>query len=414
MKKILKCRVCSNKNLKVVLNLGNQYLTGVFPPRKNYKISKGPLKLVKCYNKQKIKKEKSCGLLQLSHDYDLKEMYGNNYGYRSGLNPAMITHLNKKIKNLLKKIKLKKGDLIIDIGSNDGTTLKAYPKKNFKLVGIDPTGQKFKNFYPAYIELIADFFSAKKFKKKFGNKKAKIITSFSMFYDLDEPMNFMKDISSILSDEGIWVFEQSYMPTMLDNNSYDTICHEHKEYYALEQIKWMTDRADLKIIDIEFNKVNGGSFSVAVAKISSHYKVSKKINTVLKNEYNQRLNNLNVYYNFANRIKKHKLKMNAFLDKQKKNGRIVGALGASTKGNVILQYCKIKKDKIHFIGEVNKEKFGFFSPGTYIPIIPEKIAINNKPDYLIVLPWHFKDFFIKQKKFKNTKLVFPLPDFKII
>ena len=170
MKKILKCRICNNKNLKVVLNLGNQYLTGVFPPRKNYKISKGPLKLVKCYNKRKIKKEKSCGLLQLSHDYDLKEMYGKNYGYRSGLNPTMITHLNKKIKNLLKKIKLKKEDLIIDIGSNDGTTLKAYPKKNFKLVGIDPTGQKFKNFYPAHIELIADFFSAKKFKKKFDGE----------------------------------------------------------------------------------------------------------------------------------------------------------------------------------------------------------------------------------------------------
>ena len=250
-KQINKCRICGNSYLERVLNLGEQMLTGVFPKKKGSRITVGPLRLVKCMGGNEV-----CGLLQLEHSYNLQEMYGENYGYRSGLNTSMIMHLHSKVKRILKKIKLQNGDLVIDIGSNDSTTLQAYPRKGPILVGIDPTGVKFRNFYPAHIQLIPDFFSSGLLNKHFPAKKAKLITSFSMFYDLEDPIDFIRQIYDILADDGIWVFEQSYLPAMLKTNSYDTVCHEHLEFYALRQIKWMTDKVGFRIIDVEFSDVN--------------------------------------------------------------------------------------------------------------------------------------------------------------
>ena len=224
MEKINKCRISGESDLVDILSLGEQYLTGVFPSSKEEKVTKGPLDLVWA---------KESGLLQLKHSYDLGEMYGDNYGYRSGLNSSMVEHLTNKITSLENLVQLNPNDIVIDIGSNDATSLKAYSKPCIK-VGIDPTGLKFKDFYSDDITLIPDFFTKELFENKFQSKKAKIVTSIAMFYDLEDPKKFAKDIYEILDDNGIWHFEQSYMPSMLKTNAYDTICHEHIEFYSLK------------------------------------------------------------------------------------------------------------------------------------------------------------------------------------
>ncbi|MEW6481513.1 MAG: class I SAM-dependent methyltransferase [bacterium] len=414
-KEINKCRICGNTDLVSLLNLGEQTLTGVFPRSKDQLITKGPLELVKC---QEDKDGNSCGLLQLRHSYDLNELYGENYGYRSALNKSMVDHLQGKIKKILNMIHLAPGDLILDIGSNDGTLLKAYPHDGLILVGIDPTGKKFKGYYPDYIQLISDFFSAGIVKQNFGKKKAKIITSIAMFYDLEAPMDFMRQVYEVLADDGIWVFEQSYMPTMLEMNAYDTICHEHLEYYCLKQIKWMTDRIGFKIIDVEFNDVNGGSFSITVAKPNSSYKeCTSRVDEILSNEENIGLNTLKPYQEFKQRTFKHRDKLRQFIKKIKANNKLMLGYGASTKGNVILQFCNITEEDIPFMAEVNEDKFGCFTPGTNIPIISEKKAKKMKPDYFLVMPWHFKkNFLVREKKYLDNggKLVMPLPKVEII
>ncbi len=403
-KKIEKCRICGNTHLECVLDLGEQMLTGIFPHVKNEELTSGPLRLMKC-----IGNDETCGLLQLEHSYDLDEMYGENYGYRSGLNPSMVKHLNKKVEKILNKVELKEGDLVVDIGSNDSTTLQAYPSSGSILVGIDPTGVKFHEFYPKHINLISDFFSSSLLEKHFPKKKAKVITSLSMFYDLEDPLAFMQEIYNVIADDGIWLLEQSYMPIMLYKNSYDTVCHEHLEYYSLKQIKWMADRVGFKIIDVEFNDANGGSFSIMVSKSLGDKSIIPSVQKILDDERENGLDRLDPYQVFAKNIAKSKQDLLNFIENAKTEGKTIAALGASTKGNVLLQFCGLTKNEITFIGEVNADKFGAFTPGTGIPIIPEDELLAMKPDYLLVLPWHFKDFFLENDKFKKHKLIFPLP-----
>ena len=411
IRKINKCRICGNDELVPVVDLGEQYLTGVFPRQDEINsLTKGPLRLVKCHGSTD-----NCGLLQLEHSYELGEMYGDNYGYRSGLNKSMVSHLQNKVNNILGVVDLNPGDLVIDIGSNDGTTLSAF-SSNLQLVGVDPTGEKFKEYYPEHIELISDFFSDKLIRESYPNKNAKVITSFSMFYDLESPQEFVDQISNILDPkQGVWVFEQSYMPLMLERKSYDTICHEHLEYYSLYQIIWLLDRAGLKIIDLEVNDINGGSFSVMAAhKASSYLRNDNKINEFLLLEKRAKLDTVKPFLNFQLQAQESKKELKEFISKTKNHGQSIAALGASTKGNVILQYCDIDSSQIEEIGEVNSNKFGTVTPGSMIPINSEESVLSNEPDYLIILPWHFRDFFVKSSKFIGRNLVFPLSELEII
>ena len=408
-KLVEKCRICGNAELLPVLDLGSQTLTGVFPSDKERRITSGPLRLVKCSEGKNC-----CGLLQLEHSYDLNEMYGVDYGYRSGLNASMVRHLHDKVQKILELANLSPGDLVIDIGSNDGTTLGAFPP-DCLLVGLDPTGDKFRKFYRADIQLICDFFSSNLVTKAYPGRKAKVITSFSMFYDLEQPVKFMQEIADVLDNEGVWVFEQSYMPTMLIRDAYDTVCHEHLEYYGLRQIHWMTEHTGLKIIDVEFNDVNGGSFSVAAVKQSSARPEAKLlIAEILDREQKMGLDKLNPYLDFARRTELSRDALNAFLSKARSEQITVFALGASTKGNVILQYCNLSKSAISGIGEVNSDKFGSYTPGSLLPILSEDDVLSMKPGYLLVLPWHFRDFFLNNPKFKGQTLVFPLPVLEVV
>jgi NDP-4-keto-2,6-dideoxyhexose 3-C-methyltransferase len=403
MKLLQKCRICGNSQLEPVLDLGEQVLTGVFPKTPGQVITRGPLRLVKCHGGSD-----ACGLLQLAHSYDAGEMYGENYGYRSGLNASMVAHLGKKVARIQSLVTLGAGDVVIDIGSNDGTTLAAYAAPGLRRIGVDPTGGKFAQYYPAGTELIADFFSAAAVLPALGATRAKVVTSFSMFYDLEAPLAFMQQVHEVLADDGIWVFEQSYMPAMLATNSYDTVCHEHLEFYGLAQIQWMAVRAGFRIVDVEFNDVNGGSFSVAVVKSSDAAPIAE-VQAILGREIAEGLGTLAPFHAFAERVAASRQTLVDFVAGARAEGKIVAALGASTKGNVLLQYCGFDAEVIAAVGEVNPDKFGCFTPGSLIPIIEESELLARRPDYLIVLPWHFRAFFDRSPAFDGHRLVFPLP-----
>lgn len=405
--KIKQCRSCKSKRLKNAFDIGMQNLTGVFPKSRNEKILKGSLAMVFCQN---------CSLLQLKNSFDPKKMYGNNYGYMSSLNSSMVDHLKKKSENLKKIVSLNKNDIVCDIGSNDGTFLSFFSNK-ITLIGIDPTINKLSKYYRKDITKIPDFFS-KKLINKITQKKIKLVTTISMFYDLENPLDFAKEIYDILDKEGVWHLEQSYMPSMIKNNSYDTICHEHLEYYSLKSIKYIFDKVGFKIIDLDFNDINGGSFSITVSKKkSSHNEVKRLVNWLLKREKVFKYNNLSTFNTFYKNILMHKKTFYELLLNLKKNKKKVIGYGASTKGNVLLQFCKINSDLLPFICEVNKFKHGRFTPGSKIKIISENQAKKINPDYFLVLPWHFKNFILKKENFfikKGGKFIFPLPEVEIL
>ena len=405
---IRNCRCCESQKLTTVLSLGDQVLTGIFPKSTSEKITKGPLNLAWC---------EDCGLLQMRHSFSLSEMYGDNYGYRSGLNTSMVRHLQNKIHMLELLVQPTVDDLVIDIGSNDATTLKAYSGKYLK-VGIDPTGIKFKQYYTQDIILIPDFFSASAITNVYPNKKAKIVTSIAMFYDLERPIDFIKDIYCLLADDGIWHLEQSYMPSMLKTNSYDTICHEHLEFYSFDVVKTMLERCGLRVVDVQMNSVNGGSFAITACKENAKYKSNKPIiNWLLKQEDIMGLRTLTPYLGFANRVFQHRDSLKDLIGSIVADGKKVVGYGASTKGNVLLQFCGFTSDQIACIAEVNEDKFGAFTPGTNIPIISEKEARAMKPDYFLVLPWHFKHNILEREQdflSKGGKLIFPLPEIEIV
>lgn len=405
--KISKCRLCNNNKLIDCLNLGNQTLTGVFPKDKNQNISKGNLSLLFC---------EKCSLLQLSENFNRLEMYGSNYGYMSSLNSSMVNHLKNKAEKIKKLSKLSKTDLLIDIGSNDGTFLSFFTK-NCQTLGVDPTISKFKKMYNKKIKTISDFFSADVIKRNFIKKKAKVITSISMFYDLEDPITFAKEIYETLDPEGVWHFEQSYMPSMIKNISYDTICHEHLEYYSLKSIKYVLDKSNFKIIDIELNDINGGSFSLTVAKKNSSKEESFLVDWLLKKEDIYKYNKIETLLNFKDKVFKHKKLLSDLILNLNDVGKKVAGYGASTKGNVILQFCKINSKSISYIVDLNPYKRNRLTPGTNIKIINENDFKRKKTDYLLVLPWHFKNHIMhKEKKFikDGGKFIFPLPDIEIV
>ena len=404
------CRCCGNTRLPLILSLGIQQLTGVFPRSAAEQVTAGPLELVKCVG------DEACGLVQLRHTYDASEMYGSNYGYRSGLNQSMVRHLGQTVATLLEAYPCTDGSIVLDIGSNDGTLLSFMPA-SARRVGMDPTIAKYRRFYDPAIHAIPDFFSAARFRESYGEERAALITSIAMFYDLENPLAFVREIAQVLAPNGVWYFEQSYLATMLSQNAYDTICHEHLEYYALKQIQWLMGRAGLRVVDVRLNDVNGGSFSVAVchegASISSNVEAIRAVEAA---ERAANLDSLDTFEIFRKRVEGHRDQLLALLAEIRQSGATVLGYGASTKGNVILQYCGLTPDQIPAIAEVNPDKFGAFTPGTHIPIIPEADAHARNPEYFLVMPWHFRDNLIRREaEFlqRGGKMIFPLPEISV-
>lgn len=407
--KLSKCRVGGDSHLVSVLNLGEQALTGVFPKTADEPVTVGPLELVW---------SPESGLLQLNHSYESAEMYGDNYGYRSGLNQSMVDHLTSKVRYLERLVDLSDGDVVLDIGSNDCTMLKAYQNPALRRIGIDPTGRKFAQYYPAEVKLVPEFFSEAAYRSA-SDQPCKIVTSIAMFYDLDDPIAFARQVEAVLADDGIWHFEQSYMPSMLRLNSYDTICHEHLEYYSLGVVQKVMAAAGLKVIDVIMNNINGGSFAVTAAKRgNSSRKVNAPvINWLLEQEERMGLHTPKPYREFEDRVFRHRDDLQRLIRALVADGKKVLGYGASTKGNVVLQFCGFTAAEIPAIAEVNPEKFGRFTPGSHIPIISEAEAKAMNPDYYLVLPWHFKDGIMRREKEylgRGGKMIFPFPEIEIV
>jgi C-methyltransferase C-terminal domain/Putative zinc binding domain/Methyltransferase domain len=405
--RVTACRLCGSSALVEVLDLGKQALTGCFPSSAEEDVPTGPLELAWC---------RACSLLQLAHSFDPTELYGENYGYRSGLNASMVQHLARKARGLEALVGLDPGDVVLDIGSNDGTLLGSYANGRLRRIGIDPTAAKFADFYPQDAVVAADFFSAARFRE-LSDASARIVTSIAMFYDLEDPVSFARDVRDCLAADGVWHFEQAYMPAMLRSTAYDAVCHEHLEYYSLATVGRILEEAGLEMVEVTFNSVNGGSFGVTAAHRGS--RIARRqglIDWFASREERLGLKTEDVFRDFEKRVFEHRAELVELMSTLRaEKARILG-YGASTKGNVLLQFCGFTAADIEAIAEVNPDKFGRVTPGSSIPIISEDEMRERRPDFLIVFPWHFRDSVIaREEDFlrRGGRLVFPLPEIEI-
>ena len=406
--KIKACRNCDSKKLVKLFTLGNLSYSGFFPKHRSTKVEKKNLTLVKC---------SSCHLVQLDEKFNPKKLYNNNYGYRTGINSTMTNHVKDIVKKCIKLTRLKKNEYVLDIASNDGTLLNFYPNNVIKF-GCDPLVSKYKKFYKNIQYKVSDFFTYEKIKKKLNSlNKFKIITSIAVFYDLEKPNIFLKDVSKLLSKEGIFLLELADLYQIIKYTMFDTICHEHIEYYSCEVINNMVKKNNMRIVDIEYNNSNGGSARFVICHKDSKYRSNnKKINRFINNENKIGLKTLQTYRKFYLNIHRTKRRLIKLINYISKKHKTVFGYGASTKGNILLDYFGLTNKQIKFIADRNPEKDGKFTPTSKIPIISEMKANKLKPHYYLVLPWHFKKEILKREKKKikkDIRFIFPLPKLKI-
>lgn len=409
------CRVCGSKELTPVIDIGDQYLQGSFfkPGSVHPPLRKVPMQLVRC---DVSRNEHGCGLLQMAHSVPPDVLY-SNYWYRSGTNATMRNHL-KSIVESATGIVGGKGLRVLDIGCNDGTLLGNYPE-DFERFGVDPSDAAQAIKPP--VTVVPTVFPSAQALHVFGDRKFDIVTSIAMFYDLESPVEFAKSIGSILKDKGIWIFEMSYLPAMLATNSFDTICHEHLEYYSLGVIEFILARAGMRLFKHSFNDINGGSVRCYATKAGNFdYDTAQSRAEVARTrlaEFDLALDTNRPYAAFQARIEVVRDKLMGLLRDIRARGETVHIYGASTKGNTLLQWCGIDRSIVECAADRNPDKNGAFTLGTNIPIVSEEISRAAKPDYYLVLPWHFKDEFIEREKatiLAGTKMIFPLPEVAVI
>ncbi len=410
------CRVCGSDSLTPVIDLGEQYLQGSFikegkelPPMR-----KIPCRIVRCNPELD---ETACGLLQMKHSVPPEILYAA-YWYRSGTNNTMREHL-RGIAETASKIINKLDAAVLDIGCNDGTLLKNYPAKYTKF-GVDPSDVA-QEVRGENLQVVQDTFPSEKLSELLADRKLDVITSIAMFYDLENPVEFCRDIKKHLARTGIWIFEMSYMPEMLRLNSYDTVCHEHLEYYSLSVLEKILALAGLRIFEIEFNDINGGSLRCAATHLENKKYDNEEnrhlIHEIRQQEFDLMLDTDAPYLEFQRRIDEEKEKLRALLLDLRSQGKRIHIYGASTKGNTILQFCGIDDSIIECAAERNADKYGARTLGTNIPIVSEAESRAMSPDYYLVLPWHFKAEFVERESAmlaQGVGLIFPLPTIEII
>lgn len=389
------CRICG-QGLTPILDLGVQKIANYFHPNDGIYIPEAPLVFSRCA---------SCGLAQLEHSVDTDLMY-RLYWYTSSMNDTMRRHLLEDAELLMSRCELQAGDQIIDIGCNDGTFLSYFPDHCDK-IGIDPS-----NISPKGCRYIHDYFTYENVKPALSTNKAKVISSIAMFYDLNDPASFVADIRRCLRDDGAWLLELSYLPRMIENTAYDSICHEHVAYYSLTTFMRLLKDTDMRVTDLGFNDINGGSFRLLVRPGA---KESPKVTEELERESNMGYGTPAPYDDFKKRVSESRDKIREFLSQCAETGRTVFGYGASTKGQVIMQHCGITS--LMAIAERNALKHGLYTPGTNVRICSEESMRAAKPDFLFVFPWYFLDeFLVREKTIRNggTRIVVPLPKFAVI
>ena len=412
MKTLRYCRVCSSQALTPILSLGNIYVSDFVTDRLASQAAKYPLELVLCEPKRG-----GCGLLQLKHTVDPSKMY-NFYYYHSGTN-ALMREALKDITRKAEKLPLRKGDLVLDIGCNDGTLLRSYGVQGLGLVGFDPAKNLIPEAMVGTTKIINDYFNYEAFAQNYPRRKAKVITSIAMFYDLEDPNRFVSDIVKCLDKNGLWIIQMSYLPLMLETNAFDNICHEHLEYYCMTSLQVLLKRHGLRAVDVELNDVNGGSFRVTVRpeKAKSPVAGLNRVRRMEDKEKKMRLAGKQIYLRFAARVNGIRKQVCRLIKAKQKSGKIIYAYGASTKGNTLLQYFNLDHRFIRAAAERNPDKFGKKTVGTMIPIVSEEEARRARPDFFLVLPWHFLSGFLKREtKYLRSggRFIVPLPRLKVI
>lgn len=408
------CRICGSSALTRVCDLDEQHLQGSFvkADKELPSLRKVPLALMRC---DPTLDEKACGLLQLAHSTPPAVLY-SAYWYRSGVNQTMRMHL-RGIAEEATRLLDRPAARVLDIGCNDGTLLSFYPG-NYEKYGVDPSdvAQEVTG-----ATVVQDLFPSAELARALDGKRLDVITSIAMFYDLEDPVGFVKEIRNLLTPDGLWIFEMSYMPKMLEMNSYDTICHEHLEYYSLAVLENLLSRADLRLFRVEENDINGGSIRCyATQKGSSRFKNSawsRQMETLRRNEFDLALDTDKPYREFQNRVNQHRHELKNLLVKLRQEGKRIHVYGASTKGNTILQWCGIDKLIIDCAADRNPDKHGARTLGTDIPIVSEEESRAKKPDYYLVLPWHFRTEFLEREKAmidSGVGMIFPLPTIEVV
>lgn len=405
VKTIRKCRSCGSKKLNQILSLGKQSLSDFTTDNK--KPPKYSLTLVLCT---------VCKLLQLKHTVSQALLYTERYGYKSGINQTMKNELKEIVSKTQKKIKRSKEKVIaVDIGANDGTFLSNYKKNVFK-VGIEPIAKLAQECARHADIVINDYFNLGAYISKLNNKKAHIITAISCFYDMEDPNTFLSDTKKMLHQDGILVIQQNYLVGMLKYNAFDNIVHEHLEYYSLLSLEHLLHRHDFEVFDVELSDVNGGSFRTYISH--KHRKtIESSVDRIREYEKKLHLDKKLIYQQFAKRVKENKKKIYLLIKKLLKENKNIYVYGASTRGNTLLQYFNLDNSFIKAAIERNPEKWGKKIASVGIPIISENQARKEKPDYMFVLPWFFKDEFLsREKKYLQSggHFIFPLPKVEVI
>jgi hypothetical protein len=403
------CRICGGGRFDEVFNLGEHALSGRFPAEGEPDAPRAPLCVVRCTD---------CGLIQLKHNFERDALYRHDYGYRSGINESMRRHLAGLARAIERAVPLQPGDAVLDIGSNDGTLLRSYAVPNGVMrVGMDPTVAQFPDAYGDDLIGVPDYFNAESFARAADGRKAKVVTSIAMFYDLPDPNGFVAAVARSLAPEGIWVLEQAYLPSMLTLNAFDAICHEHLEYYALAQIETVLGRYGLRVFDVALNDVNGGSIRVHACHQAAPFTETPAVAAMRADEDTFGLATAAPYEAFWQRVAGIRARLVDFLESETAQGRIVFGYGASTKGNTTLQFCGITRRLIPAVAERNPAKWGRRLPATGIPIISEEEARRRQPDYFLAFPWHFRDSFLAREKAflaGGGRFIFPMPEFDVV
>lgn len=415
---IEKCRVCGSQHLTSILSLGDLYVSDFLDsPDKTISI-KAPLELVLCNAK-----DGGCGLLQLKHTVSNEAMY-RNYWYRSGINKTMTDELNGIAEKAATIANLKAQDFVIDIGANDGTLLRGYKVPSLNTIGFEPALNLESYNKQGTTRIFADFFEQSTWQNEYGEIKAKVITAIGMFYDLDDPNAFVDDVAQCLDDEGLFIIQMMYLPSFLERNAFDGICHEHLEYYSLGSLENLLKRHGLRVFDVEMReKINEGSVRFYIRKESKGSTLNilagatERVAALKALESSLGLDDKQVYEALVKRILDAKEKVVSFIKQEISKGKKVHGYAASTKGNTTLQFYGITPDLIEAIADRNPQKYGKFTSGTLIPVISEEDSRAQKPDYYFILAWHFLPEFISREAEylkHGGKFIVPMPEFRVI
>ena len=407
------CRVCGSSRLIPILSLGDQFVTN-FVEEPDRDSPKGALELVLCNAK-----DGGCGLLQLKHTVERDVLY-KKYWYQSGISTTMVKALADIASSAERMAKLSSGDLVIDIGANDGTLLRQYKTPGLITIGFEPS-DLWKLGIKGNSKMINDYFNHETFRRECGNKKAKVITSIAMFYDLEDPNTFVEDIKKCLDKDGVWIIQMNYLGLMLENNTFDNISHEHLEYYSFLSLENLFRRHDLESFDVELNDVNGGSFRIYVrhkdGKVKEPSSAEQRLNKLREKEKKSGLGDKKTYATFAERIKQTKKDVMVFLEGEVKKGKKIFIYGASTRGLVVLLNFGIDNKLIEAAVDKNPDKWGKYIVGTGIPIMSVEDYRKKKPDYLFVLPYHFiEEIKDQEREFlkQGGKMIVAIPEFRVI